>query len=85
MISYDIWVYRIGGPGRLVASYVFMAMTSGELGSGTGCGLGLRVKINLEASSSANAVGEPLLAKDGAVCAMVCLTPESTSSETFWD
>lgn len=68
-----------------MASYVFMAMTSGELGSGTGCGLALRVKINLEASSSANTVGEPLLAKEGAVSAMVRLTPESTSSETFCD
>ena len=59
-------------------------MTSGELGSGTGRGLGLRVMISLEASSSANAVGGPLGVREGAVCAMVCLMPESMSSETVW-
>lgn len=73
------------GRRRVAAAYVFMAITSGELGSGTGCGLGLRVKVNLEASSSARAVGAPLRVREGAVWAMACLTPESTSSETFWD
>ena len=65
--------------------YLFWVRISAELGSGTGRGLGLRVKISFEASSSARAVGAPLGVREGAVWAMVCLTPESTSSETFSD
>ena len=63
--------------------YVFMAKTSGELSSGTGWGVVVRVKISFEASSSTRAGGTPLLFREGAVWAIVCLMPELTSSETI--
>ena len=62
-----------------------MDSTSGELGSGTGLGFVLRVKVIFEASSSARVEeGEvvPLLIPiEGAVLLIVCLMPESASSE----
>ena len=60
---------------------MFWAQTSGELGSGTLLGFVLRVKRVFEASSSASVEQAPLVAKEGAVLAIMCSMPALVSSE----
>ena len=78
MLSIRAWEGR-GASG----TYTFCSHTSGESGLGTGLGFGLRVKMSLEASSSWR-VEEPLAAREGAECSMLCSTPAVVRSEVLW-
>jgi hypothetical protein len=59
-----------------------MDQTSGELGNGTVLGFMFLVKMIFEASSSATWVPLPLVygVREGAVFAIICLTPALVSS-----